>query len=88
MPRGHQPRRPALSPGLWDLHERSSANMQRTFSFGLRVGPSRAALQRMERELKEPVSPEPEEELEGSELSDAERQAAIARERMRRDGLT
>jgi len=32
--------------------------------------------------------PEPDQELEGSELTDAERRAAIARERMRREGLT
>ncbi len=32
--------------------------------------------------------PEPDEDLEGSELSDFERQQAIARERTRRDGLT
>jgi hypothetical protein len=41
----------------------------------------------MERELREAQMPEPEEELEGSELSDAERHAAIARERARREGL-
>jgi hypothetical protein len=33
------------------------------------------------------VMPEPDEELEGSELTDAERNAAIARERARREGL-
>ena len=36
--------------------------------------------------LNAPV-PEPDEELEGSELSEAERRQAIARERMRREGL-
>jgi hypothetical protein len=61
--------------------------MRRTFSFGIRLGPSRAMLRQMERDLEEAASPEPEEELEGSELSDAERQAAIARERARREGL-
>ena len=34
-----------------------------------------------------PVIPEPDEELEDSELSEAERRSAIARERMRREGL-
>jgi hypothetical protein len=38
------------------------------------------------RDLDEVVPPEPDEELEDSELSDSERQAAIARERMRREG--
>ena len=36
--------------------------------------------------LNAPV-PEPDEELEGSELTEAERRQAIARERMRREGL-
>jgi hypothetical protein len=31
--------------------------------------------------------PEPDEELEGSELSDVERREAIARERLRREGI-
>jgi hypothetical protein len=85
VPRGRKPvQRP--TPGLWDLQERTIGE-RRTFSFGIRAGPSRAALQRMEREFREATVPEPEQELEGSELSDAERHAAIARERARREGL-
>jgi hypothetical protein len=76
-----------VTPGLWDLHERTVGGERRTFSFGIRAGPSRAALQRMEREFRETSVPEPDQELEGSELSDAERNAAIARERARREGL-
>ena len=38
------------------------------------------------RELDEVIPPEPDEELADSELSDSERQAAIARERTRREG--
>ena len=38
-------------------------------------------------ELDDLALPEPDEELADSELSDSERQAAIARERMRRDGM-
>ena len=34
-----------------------------------------------------PVIPEPDEELEDSELSEGERRSAVARERMRRDGM-
>ena len=87
MPRGRKPVSRPLTPGLWDLHERTVGGERRIFSFGIRAGPSRAALQRMEREFREASVPEPEEELEGSELSNAERQAAITRERARREGL-
>ena len=38
------------------------------------------------RELDDASTPEPFEELEDAELSDGERNAAIARERMRREG--
>jgi hypothetical protein len=37
-------------------------------------------------ELDDVATPEPDEELEDSELGDSERQQAIARERMRREG--
>jgi len=41
----------------------------------------------LHQEIDDMATPEPDEELEDSELSDAERQAAIARERMRREGF-
>jgi hypothetical protein len=47
---------------------------------------ARTVAQQHHRELDEVIPPEPDEELEDSELSDSERQAAIARERMRREG--
>ena len=37
-------------------------------------------------DLNDVATPEPDEEIEGSELNDSERQQAIARERMRREG--
>ena len=40
----------------------------------------------LHQELDDMATPEPDEELTDSELSEAERQAAIARERTRRDG--
>jgi len=42
----------------------------------------------LHQELDDMATPEPDEELADSELSDAERQAAIARERTRREGMT
>jgi hypothetical protein len=39
-------------------------------------------------DLDEVATPEPSEELEDSELSDRERNSAIARERMRREGMS
>ncbi len=48
---------------------------------------ARAAIaSRTHAELDDVASPEPDAELEDSELTDAERRAAIARERMRREG--
>jgi hypothetical protein len=41
----------------------------------------------LHQEIDDMATPEPEEELADSELSDYEREAAIARERMRREGL-
>jgi hypothetical protein len=41
-----------------------------------------------QKDLNDVISDEPTEELEDSELSDWERQQAIARERTRREGLT
>jgi hypothetical protein len=46
------------------------------------------SVQQAHRDLDPISTPEPDEELEDSELSDAERRAAIARERWRREGHT
>ena len=40
-----------------------------------------------QKEDQYPVIPEPDQELEDSEVSEAERRSAVARERMRREGL-
>ncbi len=42
---------------------------------------------RAPKEDQYPVIPEPDEELEDSELSEGERRSAVARERMRREGM-
>ncbi len=42
---------------------------------------------RAPKEDQYPVVPEPDKELEDSELSERERRSAVARERMRREGL-
>lgn len=59
-------------------------NAYRVQSFGGRDLDSTS--QRFQRELAELDSPEPDEELEDAEVGDSERLAAIARERMRREG--
>ena len=57
----------------------------RTEMFG--ADRARSAAAATHREMDDVVTGEPDEELEDAELSDFERQEAIARERARRDGL-
>ena len=60
----------------------------RTQGFG-GVDKSRTNLgKQLHQELDDMATPEPDEELTDSELGEAERQAAIARERMRREGFS
>ena len=59
------------------------SNLYRTSGFGV----DRARMARQaHQDLDDVPTPEPDAELEDSELSDGERQSAIARERMRREG--
>jgi hypothetical protein len=61
--------------------------LYRTQAFG-GVDKARTAMgKQLHQEIDDMATPEPEEELADSELSDAERRAAIARERMRREGF-
>jgi hypothetical protein len=60
-------------------------SIYRTEAFG--ADRSRSIARQTHRELDEIATPEPDEELEDAELSDSERYSAIARERMRRDGM-
>jgi hypothetical protein len=60
--------------------------LYRTEAFG--SDKSRTVIaQELHRDLNDLALPEPDVELEDSELEDTERQAAIARERMRREGF-
>jgi hypothetical protein len=73
--------------GFWDAQDRvlKLNSMYRIAAF------SNENTSRMARvvhdQLDEVSTPEPDEELADSDLSDVERRAAIARERMRREGL-
>ena len=60
-------------------------SIYRTEAFG--ADRSRTVASQTHRELDEIATPEPDAELEDAELSDSERSSAIARERMRRDGM-
>jgi hypothetical protein len=83
MPGKPKPSRKRL--GFFDVRDRFTHlnNAYRLQSFGGRG--LDADSRKMERELAEIDTPEPDEELEDSELSDGERWAAIQRERLRRD---
>jgi hypothetical protein len=78
-------RRKAL--GYWDAQDRviKLNTMYRLTPF------NNAAADRMTQQvhaqLDDVSTPEPDEELQDSDLSDVERRSAIARERMRREGL-
>ena len=73
--------------GFWDAQDRviKLNTMYRISAFG-NENSSRMTRQ-VHDQLDDVSTPEPGEELEDSDLSDVERRAAIARERMRREGL-
>jgi hypothetical protein len=73
--------------GFWDAQDRliKLNTMYRMASFS-NLNAHKMA-QQVHDQLDEVSTPEPDEELEDSDLSDVERRAAIARERMRREGL-
>ncbi|MPZ48940.1 MAG: hypothetical protein GEU75_06465 [Dehalococcoidia bacterium] len=86
MPPIRKPRRRPLS--FLDTRDRMSRlnALYRSQGFG-GADKARSNLgKQLHQELDDMATPEPDEELTDSELSDSERQAAIARERMRREG--
>jgi hypothetical protein len=83
-----QPRKPRRRPlGFFDAQDRviGLRSIYATSAFG--ADRARAAASQHHRDLDEVATPEPDEELEDSDISDMERRAAIARMRMRRDGI-
>jgi hypothetical protein len=72
--------------GFWDAQDRLLRlnSMYRLSAFGNTQ--AQGAARRIHEELDEVSTPEPDEELTDSELSDYERRQAIARERWRREG--
>ena len=73
--------------GFWDAQDRMIKlnSMYRIAAFG---NENTSRMARIVHEQLDDIStPEPDAELEDSDLSDVERRAAIARERMRREGL-
>jgi hypothetical protein len=72
--------------GFWDAQDRVIK-----LNTMYRLAPFSSPTDRMTRQVHDQLddvsTPEPDEELEDSDLSDVERRAAIARERMRREGL-
>jgi hypothetical protein len=85
MPGPKKPRRRPLS--FFDAQDRVVGLQQiyRTDAFGSDRAKTIAA--KHHEALNEVSTPEPDAELEDSELDDVERRAAIARERMRRAGM-
>jgi hypothetical protein len=84
MPQPQKPQRQRSGwIGVLDARDRAiAARAERTM---MRFGPS--YVHRTPPITRDDIAmPEPEQELEGSELSDRERAEAIARERMRREG--
>lgn len=77
------PRRPL---SYFDAQDRviKLNTIYRTSAFG--TDRARALAGQTHRELDDVATPEPDEELADAELSDSERNAAIARERTRREG--
>jgi hypothetical protein len=78
-------RRKAL--GFWDAQDRviKLNSMYRIATFGNEN--TSAAARMVHDQLDDVSTPEPNEELIDSDLSDVERRSAITRERMRREGL-
>jgi hypothetical protein len=82
-------RKPSRRPlSFFDAQDRviKLNSIYRTEAFG--ADRSRTVARQTHRDLDEVATPEPDQELEDAELSDSERLSAIARERMRRDGMT
>jgi hypothetical protein len=73
--------------GFWDAQDRViKLNTMYRFAPFSNLSTNRMA-QQVHDQLDDVSTPEPNEELEDSDLSDVERRSAIARERMRREGL-
>jgi hypothetical protein len=74
--------------GFWDAQDRLLRlnSMYRLSAFGSANPRMESNARRIHDELDEVSTPEPDEELTDSELSDYERRQAIARERWRREG--
>lgn len=85
MPKKEKPR-PRKRHDFWDEQAKVMhlSNLYRSDVLGSYRARSIIA-SRTHAELDDTTTPEPDAELEGSELSDAERRAAIARERLRRE---
>jgi endonuclease/exonuclease/phosphatase (EEP) superfamily protein YafD len=85
MPDKRKPRRKPLS--YLDAQDKviNLRAIYQTQAFGS-ADRAQTIARQQHRDLDEVATPEPNEELEDSELSDSERQAAIARERTRREG--
>ena len=72
--------------GFWDAQDRMlRLNSIHRLSY-FNADATRGAARQMHADLDDVTTPEPDEELEDSELSDHERQQAIAREKWRREG--
>jgi hypothetical protein len=84
VPERRKPRRKPL--GYFDAQDRVLRLRSLYTLSGFGVGRAQRIAQEHHRDLDDSIIPEPAEELEDSELSDRERQEAIARERMRREG--
>ena len=87
MPDKEKNNRPRRRLGFFDAQDKvyGLRSIYQTEAFGADRAHTKMA-QQHHRELDEVIPPEPDEELADSELSDWERQAAIARERTRREG--
>jgi hypothetical protein len=73
--------------GFWDAQDRViKLNTMYRLAPMSNLTTNRMA-QQVHDQLDDVSTPEPDEELEDSDLSDVERRSAIARERMRREGL-
>ena len=82
-----KPKPPRKRLGFFEAQDKviSLNNIYRTEAFSPERARATTARQ-SHHDLDEVATPEPDEELEDSELNDRERQQAIARERMRREG--
>ena len=87
MPPIRKPRREEKS--FLDTRDKMSRlnALYRTQAYGGADKARTAMGKQLHQEIDDMATPEPEQELEDSELGDAERRAAIARERMRREGF-